>query len=162
VSTSGSTTPVRAATPVLPGVAAGAASALVAMGLYQLVRLSIIMMGPTGAGGLDRFIGLLLLPALLSLGPCLVAGVLLGGLVGVVLTLSWELQTPVRAAVTGALVTAWVAGVINLAFVARHRRVPLTLEHWLHALGGPSIVFVVVFGGVGVWLYRNQLRSLEA
>jgi hypothetical protein len=162
VSGSGSTTPVRAATPVLPGVAAGAASALVGMGLYQLVRLSIIVMGPTGAGGVDRFIGLLLLPALLSLGPCLVAGALLGGLVGVVLTLSWNVQSPVRAAVTGALVTAWVAGVINLAFVARHRRVPLTLGHWLHALGGPSVVFVLVFGAVGVWLYRNQLRSLEA
>lgn len=161
MSGSGSTTPVRAASPVLPGVAAGAASGLAAMGLYQLVRLSIIVMGPTGAGSVDRFIGLLLLPALLSLGPCLVAGALLGGLVGVVLTISWDRQSPVRAALTGALVTAVVAGVINLAFVERHRRVPLTLGHWLHALGGPSVVFVLVFGAVGAWLYRNQLRALE-
>jgi hypothetical protein len=162
VSTFESTAPVRVPSAVLPGVAAGAASALAAMALYQLVRLSLVLMGPTGAGGLDRFVGLLLLPALLSLGPCLVAGALLGGLVGLVLTLSWHRQSPVRAALTGALVTAAAAAVINLAFVERHRRVPLTLGHWLHVLGGPSVVFVLVFGGVGLWVYRNQVRSLEA
>lgn len=147
---------------VVPGMAAGAATALVSMGLYQFVRLSLVLISPGGAGGADRFVGLLLLPALLSLGPCLVAGTLVGGLVGLVLTLTWDRQGPARAVLTGALVTAAVAGLVNLAFVARHRRVPLTFGHWAHLIGGPSVVFVLVFGAVGAWLYRAERRALEA
>ena len=162
MSTADGTTPGRATTPVLPGVAAGAVAALAAMGVYQVVRLGLVLAGPTGAGGVDRFLGLLLLPALLSLGPCLVAGAVLGGLVGLVLTLSWAHQGLVRAALSGALVTAVVAGVINLAFVEKHRANPLTLAHWLHLLGAPSLLLVPVFAGVGAWLYRSQLRTVEA
>ncbi len=160
-------TPVPTA--VLPGVVTGASSALLAMALYQLVRLSFWaanrltvrpgQSAPQGLDGWPLFIGRQLLPSLISLGPALLAGGLVGGLVGLVITQTWDRQGPLRAAVTGALVTFAVAFVVNATVLTRNRREPLTYQRWSHLVGYPSVLFVVVFAGVGAWLYVSRARQ---
>ena len=163
-------TPVPTA--VLPGVVTGAGSALAAMVVFQLVRLGFWAAGrvtvhagasaPVGLPSGPAFIGRELLPSLISLGPALLAGALLGGLVGLVITQTWERQGPLRAALTGALVTFVVALVINATVLGRHRADPLTYERWSHLVGYPSALFVVVFAGVGGWLYVSRAREASA
>lgn len=160
-------TPVPTA--VLPGVVTGAGSALSAMAVYQVVRLGFWAAGrltvhagaarPVGLTTGAQFVGRELLPSLISLGPTLLAGALIGGLVGFVITQTWERQGPLRAAVTGALVTFVVAFIINTTFLTRDRPAPLTYEHWSHVIGYPSVLFVVVFAGVGAALYVNRARQ---
>ena len=164
------TTPVPTA--VLPGVATGTGAALSAMAVYQLLRLGFWAAGrltvhpgaTTVPGGVSpsRFIGSELLPSLISLGPTLLAGALIGGLVGLVLTQSWHRQGPLRAALTGALVTFVVALVVNTVVLTRTRRNPLGYERWAHLIGYPSVVFVVVFAGVGASLYVGRARLAAA
>ena len=163
-------TPVPTA--VLPGIATGAGSALAAMVVYQLVRLGFWAAGrltvhadeaaAVGLVGWPRFIGSELLPSLISLGPTLLAGALLGGLVGLVITETWERQGPIRAALTGSVVTFVVAFIINATVLTRDRRTPLTYERWSHLIGYPSVLFVVVFGGVGASLYVSRARQANA
>lgn len=163
-------TPVPTA--VLPGIATGTASALTAMIVYQVVRLSFwaasgltIHPGataPTGLGGLEHFIGDELLPSLISLAPTLLAGAVLGGAVGLVITQTWDRQSPLRAALTGALLTFVVAFVVNVSVLVRHRQTALTYSRWEHLIGYPSLVFVLVFAGVGAALYVNRARQAAA
>ena len=114
----------------------GAGAALAAMVVFQLVRLGFwaaagltIHAGATAPVGLPSgpaFIGRELLPSLISLGPTLLAGALLGGLVGLVITQTWDRQGPLRAALTGALLTFVVALIVNATVLGRHRENPLT------------------------------------
>ncbi len=163
-------TPVPTA--VLPGVVTGAGSALAAMVVYQLVRLGFWAAGrvtvqagqatPVGLPSGPAFIGRELLPSLISLGPALLAGALLGGLVGLVITQTWQRQGPLRSALTGALLTFVVALVVNATVLGRHRADPLTFTRWTHLVGYPSAIFVVVFAGVGGWLYVSRARQAAA
>ena len=171
-----STYELRAGTPVptavLPGIVTGAGSALSAMLVYQLVRLSFwaasgltIQAGqtrPAGVGGASHFIGSELIPSLISFAPTLFAGAVLGGAVGFVITQTWDRQGPLRAALTGALVTFVVAFVVNLSVLVRHRTTALTYRRWSHLVGYPSVLFVVVFAGVGASLYLNRARQVTA
>jgi hypothetical protein len=172
VSTGELTASTPVPTAVLPGIVTGGGAALAAMLVYQLVRLSFwaasgltVHPGETAAPGLpgvERFIGSELLPSLISLGPSLLAGAVLGGLVGLVITQTWDRQGPLRAALTGSLVTFVVAFVVNASVVTRHRSSPLTYTRWSHLLGYPSVLFVVVFGGVGAALYVSRARQAGA
>ena len=154
---------------VVPGIAAGAAGATSAMAVYQLIRLGFWLASastshvtPTVAPvDLDRFVGLELLPSLLSLGPSAVIGAFLGGLLGTLITLSWKRQGPIRAALTGALMIYVIAVVINLAVLRHHRAVPLTYTHWQVLVGYPCAIFMLTFGAVGAWLYASRVRQLE-
>ncbi len=171
-----STRELSASTPVptavLPGVVTGAASALCAMLVYQLVRLGFwaagritVPAGGTVAPGMvspGRFIGSELLPSLISLGPTLLAGALIGGFVGLVITETWGRQSPLRAALTGSLATFVVALVVNTVVLTRTRSNPLGYERWEHLVGYPSVVFVLVFAGVGASLYVNRARQAAA
>jgi hypothetical protein len=171
-----STRELSASTPVptavLPGVVSGAGAALSAMVVYQLVRLSFYVAngitlhaGETTTRGLpggQQLFGAELLPSLLSLGPTLLAGALLGGAVGLVITQTWDRQGPLRAALTGALVTFVVALIINATVLARHRTRPLSYERWSHLIGYPSVLFVLVFAGVGASLYLTRARQIAA
>jgi branched-subunit amino acid ABC-type transport system permease component len=171
-----STRELTASTPVptavLPGVVAGASTALSAMAVYQVVRLSFWAAGrltvhagqtaPTGLDGWPRFIGQELLPSLISLGPALLAGAIVGGLVGLAITQTWDRQGPLRAALTGALVTFVIAFIINTTVLSRRRREPLSYERWSHLIGYPSVLFVLLFAGVGAWLYVNRARQAAA
>ena len=167
---------LTAATPVptavLPGVVRGGGAALSAMLVYQLVRLSFWAANgitlhpgataPTGLPGWGGFIGSELLPSLISLGPALLAGAVLGALVGLVITQTWDRQGPLRAALTGSLLTFVVAFIINLTVLTRHRETALTYRRWSHLLGYPSVLFVVVFAGVGASLYLTRAREAAA
>jgi hypothetical protein len=171
-----STRELTAATPVptavLPGIVGGAGSALTAMVVYQLLRLSFwaasgltIQPGataPAGLGGVEHFIGSELLPSLISLGPTLLAGAVLGGATGLVITQTWDRQGPLRAALTGAVVTFVVAFVVNATVLVRHRETALTFRRWSHLIGYPSVLFVLVFAGVGATLYLNRARQAAA
>ncbi|MGI3781421.1 MAG: hypothetical protein ACRYG2_11660 [Janthinobacterium lividum] len=163
-------TPVPTA--VLPGIAAGAGSALTAMVVYQLVRLSFWAAGgltihpgaaaPAGLGSFEHFIGSELLPSLISLGPALLAGAVLGGAVGFVITQTWDRQGPLRAALTGSLLTFVVAFIVNTTVLVRHRETALTYRRWSHLIGYPSVLFVLVFAGVGASLYLTRARQAAA
>ncbi len=154
---------------VLPGIATGAAAATSAMALYQLIRLGFWLASATTvhvdaaatAVSSDRFVGLELLPSLLSLGPAAVIGALLGGLLGTLLTVTWPRQGPIRAALTGALLVYVVAAVVNLAVLSHRRATPLTYVHWKDMLGYPSALFVLTFAAVGAALYLNRARQLH-
>jgi len=163
-------TPVPTA--VLPGIATGAGAALSAMVVYQLIRLSFwaatgltIQTGataPTGLGGGEHFVGSELLPSLISLGPTLLAGAVLGGATGLVITQTWDRQGPLRAALTGALVAFVVAFIVNTTVLVRHRQTALTYRRWSHLIGYPSVLFVVVFAGVGASVYLARARLAAA
>ena len=159
-------------TAVLPGLVTGAGAALTAMVVFQLVRLGFwaanrvtLHPGQTSTVGLPsgaEFVGRELLPSLISLGPALLAGALLGGLTGLLVTQTWDRQGPLRAALTGALATFVVALIINATVLGRHRTAPLSYTRWSHLIGYPSVLFVVVFAGVGASLYVNRARQANA
>jgi len=163
-------TPVPTA--VLPGIATGAGAALSAMVVYQLIRLSFwaatgltVQRGataPAGLGGAEHFVGSELLPSLISLGPTLLAGAVLGGATGLVITQTWDRQGPLRAALTGALVAFVVAFIVNTTVLVRHRQTALTYRRWSHLIGYPSVLFVVVFAGVGASVYLARARLAAA
>ena len=55
---------------------------------------------------------------------------------------------------------AYVAAfVVNAAVRLRHRAQPLLFGHWLALVGLPSIVHVLVLGGVGTWPHRTAAAA---
>jgi hypothetical protein len=46
--------------------------------------------------------------------------------------------------------------------LARHRQVPMTYEHWAQLIGYPSVVFVITFGIIGMWLYLSRSWTITA
>ena len=113
-------------------------------------------------GGASRVVGVLVLGSLLSLAPAVVAGLLLGAVTGGLLTWSWRHQGLVRAWLTGSVVAYVAALVLNATVLLRHRPQPLLFEHWLSAVGLPSILYVLVLGGVGVSLYLTGTADERA
>ncbi|GAA1825017.1 hypothetical protein ACFFOM_11895 [Microlunatus capsulatus] len=163
---------VAAAPPslVVRGAATGAAAGLAAMFVFQLLRVGWLMAqdltrgtGSTpDAESASRVVGVLVLGSLLSLAPAVVAGLLLGAVTGGLLTWSWRHQGLVRAWLTGSVVAYVAALVLNATVLLRHRPQPLLFEHWLSAVGLPSILYVLVLGGVGVSLHLTGTADERA
>ena len=59
-------------------------------------------------------------------------------------------------------VTFVVAVIINATVLARDRTTALTYRRWSHLLGYPSVLFVVLFAGVGISLYLSRARLAAA
>lgn len=157
--------PPKEAPLVVVGVAVGAATALAVMFVYQLVRIGwqlaheATRQGATPAPGLespDRIFGVLVVGGLLSLAPTILAGGLLGGVLGGFLSWTAERQGLVRSWLSGSLVAYVAALIVNVSVLARHRLQPLEFTEWRRLIGIPSLLFVLIFGGVGVYLYLRQ------
>ncbi len=52
-----------------------------------------------------------------------------------------------------------IAFVVNATVLTRQRAEPLGYERWSHLVGYPSVLFVLVFAGVGASLYVNRARQ---
>ena len=146
------------------GGGTGAAVMLLVMFVYQLVRISWHVAStltshngaPAVPEGVDRIIGIYILGGLLSLAPVTLAGGVLGTLLGTLLAMTWERQGPLRSWLTGTLLAYVVALAVNATVLLRHRKTSLPYAQWEHLLGYPSVVFVIAFGGIGVWLYLSR------
>ncbi len=151
---------------VLAGAAAGAAVELAVSVVYVAIRIGFHLARnhtvPAGGSTLpvpesaDRIFGIYVIGGLLSLGPALLAGASFGALLGAVLKATWNHQGVVRAWLTGSLLAFVVVTVVNAMVIGRARVTPLTYAEWAPLLGYPSIIFVVVFGGIGVWLHQTE------
>ena len=70
--------------------------------------------------------------------------------------------SPTEGAAVGTMATFVVALVVNATVLGRHRTAPLTYTRWSHLVGYPSVLFVLVFAGVGASLYLNRAREAAA
>ncbi|CAA9285380.1 MAG: hypothetical protein AVDCRST_MAG48-80 [uncultured Friedmanniella sp.] len=164
--------PAPAARPslVVRGAATGAAAGLAAMVVYQLLRVGWLLAQDLTRGvgaepaseSASRVVGVLVLGSLLSLAPAVVAGLLLGAVTGGVISWSWRHQGLVRAWLTGSLVAYVAAFVLNATVLLRDRPEPLLFEHWLSLIGLPSILYVLVLGGVGASLHLTGTADERA
>ena len=149
----------------LTGAGIGAAVALSVAIVYQLVRLGFHLAATRTAGGpvdsADRVFGIYVIGGLLTLVPTAAAGALTGALVAEVLGRTWLRQGPIRAWLTGSLVAYAVAFVISGVILSRERKVPLAHTTWLHTIAYPSVILVVVFGFVGLWLYLSRTWTIK-
>ena len=162
-------TPPSETPPVLVGAASGVGASVAVMFVYQLVRIgwhlaheltSAAGGAPTGLEAPDRIFGVLLLGGLLSLAPAIFTGGVLGAVLAAILLASQRHQGPLRSWLTGSLLAYVVALLVNLTVLARHRSAALTFTEWRSLLGVPSVLFVLVFGGLGVYLHLRQTRAL--
>jgi len=153
--------------PVLAGAASGVAASLAMMFVYQLVRIGWLLVrevtrqpgtGATGLESPDRIFGVLLLGGLLSLAPTIVAGGVLGAVLGWFLAVTRQRQGPVRSWLSGSLLAFGTATLVNLVVLLRHRSEALAYAQWRSLLGIPSLLFVILFGGLGVYLHLRQSR----
>ena len=63
---------------------------------------------------------------------------------------------------TGSVLAYVAALIVNAMVILRTRTDPLRFSEWAPLLGYPSIIFVVVFGGLGVWLHHTWRREHPA
>lgn len=159
--------PSREASLVLIGAAAGASASLAVMFVYQLLRIGWQLvqeltrhgaLAPSGLESPDRILGVLVMGGLLSLAPTVLAGGVLGALLGAFLSWSARRQGLVRAWLSGSLLAYGAAVIVNLTVLARHRGAALEYVEWRRLVGLPSLLFVLIFGGVGVYLQLRQTR----
>lgn len=165
--------PVAAVRPqrlVLAGAATGAAIELAVAIIYQLIRIGFHLATDLTANttgqlpapeSADRIFGVVILGGLLSLPPSAAAGALTGGLIAAVLKRTWLAQGPIRAWLTGSVVAYVVAFAGNAFVLVRQRKIPMAHHTWLHYLGYPSLIFVIVFGLVGLWLYLSRTWTIK-
>ena len=160
--------PPREPSLVLVGAAAGASSSLAVMFVYQLLRIGwqlvreLTRHGAAPATGLespDRIFGVLVVGGLLSLAPTVLAGGVLGALLGAFLSWSAHRQGLIRAWLSGSLLAYVAALIVNVTVLARHRGAALEYLEWRRLVGLPSLLFVLIFGGVGVYLRLRQVRA---
>ncbi len=161
-------TPAGPRSLALVGAATGAAVELAVSLVYVLIRIGFHLAStytvPAGATALprpdspDRIFGIYVIGGLLSLAPSILAGGLFGGLLGVALDRTKKHQSVLGSWLTGSLLAFVAVTVVNVVVLSRSRTQVLTFAEWAPLLGYPSIIFVVVFGGLGVWL---QLSSPE-
>lgn len=153
------------------GAATGAATSLAVMFVYQLLRISwqlvheVTRSGAAAASGLespDRIFGVQVVGGLLSLAPSILAGAVLGAVTGGLLIWSQRRQGLIRSWLTGSLVAYVAALIVNVTVLARHRTAALEYLEWRRLIGLPSLLFVLIFGGVGVYLYLRQTRGSAA
>lgn len=157
--------------PLLVGAASGIAASVAVMLVYQLVRIGwqlvheVTRQAGSAATGLespDRIFGVLLLGGLLSLAPTVAAGGLLGAVLGWFLSVTRHRQGPVRSWLSGSLLAYALAVLVNVVVLARNRSEALTFDRWRGLLGLPSLLFVLLAGGLGLYLHLRQTRSLAA
>lgn len=161
--------PSRPQSLMLAGAAAGVAVELAVSLVYVLTRIGFHLASnhtvPPGGttlptpDGPDRIFGIYVVGGLLSLAPSLLAGGLFGALLGTVLKATSARQTILGAWLTGSLLAFIAVLVVNVMVINRSRAVPLRFSEWAPLLGYPSIIFVVVFGGLGVYLHLIWLRQ---
>lgn len=158
---------------VLLGAATGAAVELAVSLVYVMIRVGFHIAStytvPAGSTGLpvpdspDRIFGIYVIGGLLSLAPSMLAGGLFGALLGTVLSRTRNQQSVLGSWLTGSLLAFVAVALVNAIVLSRTRTQPLTFAEWAPLLGYPSIIFVVVFGGLGVWLHltspENRARS---
>lgn len=153
------------------GAVAGASASLAVMFVYQLLRVSwtlvheVTRSGAVAASGLespDRIFGVEVVGGLLSLAPSILAGAVLGAVTGGILIWSGRRQGLIRSWLTGSLVAYVAALLVNVTVLARHRGAPLQFLEWRRLIGLPSLLFVLIFGGIGVYLYLRQTRGTVA
>lgn len=162
-------TPTGTRSLVLTGAATGAAVELAVSLVYVLIRVGFHIAGtytlPAGATTLpspdspDRIFGVYVIGGMLTLAPSLLAGGLFGALLGAVLNRSKRHQSILGSWLTGSLLAFAVVAVVNAMVLGRHRRQPLTFGEWAPLLGYPSIIFILIFGGLGVWLFLSSPES---
>ena len=147
------------------GAASGAGASLAAMAVYQLIRIGwhlasqLTQHGTAAPGPVDspdRIFGVLIVGGLLSLAPTVLAGGVLGADTGWFLTVTAHRQGPVRSWLSGSLSAYVAALIVNLTVLLRHRVGYLSYHEWQHEIGIPSLIFVLVFGGIGVYLHLRQ------
>lgn len=153
----------------LVGAATGTAVELAVSMIYILIRVGFHIAStytvPAGQTTLpqpdsaDRIFGIYVIGALLSLAPSMLAGGLFGALLGAVLQRTQRHQSILGSWLTGSLLAFLAVALVNAAVLTRTRTSPLTFAEWAPLLGYPSIVFVVVFGGLGVWLYLSSAEN---
>lgn len=159
-------TPVAPRSLVLVGAATGAAVELAVSLVYVLIRVGFhIASTYTVAAGQrvlpspdspDRVFGVYVIGGLLSLAPSMFAGGLFGALLGTVLHRTRHHQSILGSWLTGSLLAFVAVAVVNAMVLSRTRTQPLTFAEWAPLLGYPSIIFVVTFGGLAVWLYLSS------
>jgi len=163
-------TPPAETPPVLVGAASGVGASVAAMFVYQLLRIGWHLAheltrsgagAPTGLESPDQIFGVLLLGGLLSLAPAIFAGGVLGAVLAAVLLATRRHQGPLRAWLTGSLLAYVVALLVNVTVLARHRSAGLSFTEWRSLIGIPSVLFVLVFGGLGIYLHLRQTRALH-
>jgi hypothetical protein len=164
-------TPKRTQSLAISGLATGAAVQLVVSLVYQLVRIGFRIVQnrtvPAGSTVLptpdtpDRVFGVYIIGGLLSLAPAIVAGAATGAILGVLLDSTWRRQGPLRAWLTGSVLAYAVALLVNGVVLARRRQVPMGYEHWVQLLGYPSVIFVITFGIIGLWLYLSRSWTIS-
>lgn len=149
----------------LTGAGLGAAVSFAVAVIYQLIRIGLHLAAThTSAAppdSADRIFGIYVVGGLLSLLPSAAAGAVTGALVAEALGRTWKWQGPIRAWLTGSLVAYAVAFVISAVILSRNRPVPLDHTTWAHTVGYPSILLVVVFGIVGLWLYLSRTWTIK-
>jgi ribose/xylose/arabinose/galactoside ABC-type transport system permease subunit len=156
--------------PSLPviGAVTGASTSLAVMFVYQLLRISwqlvheVTRSGAGAASGLespDRIFGVQVVGGLLSLAPAILAGGVLGAVTGGLLVWSRRHQGLIRSWLTGSMVAYVAAFILNVTVLARHRTAALEYLEWRRLVGLPSLLFVLIFGGVGVYLHLRQTRG---
>jgi hypothetical protein len=163
--------PSRTQSLALSGLAGGAAAQLIVSLVYQMIRIGFRIAEnrtvPTGSTVLptpdtpDRILGVYVIGGLLSLAPAIVAGAGTGTILGILLDSSWRHQGPLRAWLTGSVLAYLIALLVNGVVLARHRQVPMTYEHWAQLIGYPSVIFVITFGIIGLWLYLSRSWTIS-
>ena len=158
--------PRRTQSLALSGLATGAAVQLVVSLVYQMIRIGFRIAEnrtvPPGSTVLptpdtpDRILGVYVIGGLLSIAPAIVAGAATGAILGILMDSTWGRQGPLRAWLTGSVLAYVVALLVNVVVLARQRKVPMSYEHWAQLLGYPSVIFVITFGVLGLWLYLSR------
>jgi hypothetical protein len=163
--------PKRTQSLALSGLATGAAAQFVVFFVYQLIRIGFRIAEnrtlPAGSTVLpvrdtpDRIFGVYVIGGLLSLAPAIVAGVLTGAILGTLLDSTWRRQGPLRAWLTGSVLAYVIALLVNTVVLVRQRKVPMSYEHWAQLVGYPSVIFVILFGIIGLWLYLSRSWTIS-
>lgn len=154
---------------VLTTAATGAAVELAVSLVYQLIRIGFHVASshtlPAGgaaqptADSPDRVFGIYVIGGLLSLAPSMLAGGVFGALLGAVMNATKSRQSILGSWLTGS-VLAWVAvAIVNTMVLHRTRRQPLGFTEWAPTLGYPSILFVLIFGGLAVWVHLSSAEG---
>lgn len=154
---------------LLTGAATGAAVELAVSVVYVLIRIGFDLASnhtvPVGATALpapdsaDRIFGVLVIGGLLTLAPSILAGGLFGALLAVVVKTAGHRLNLLGAWLAGSVLAYVVAMIVNAMVILRTRTEPLRFSEWAPLLGYPSIIFVVIFGGLGVWLHLTWTRE---
>ena len=91
--------------------------------------------------------------AIFGVLPAMLAGLVTGGLLGLIIGGSTSRRSPVLGLLAGILLACVVIGAVNV--VVLNLTGPLRPFLYVSLVGLPSLVFVVGFGWIGVWLQKR-------